>query len=119
MEKIYILCDKLSEELKNDKRVIDLTNKEKLMEENEEAMKLSYNKDIKESLYNDALRHYSKDSKEVKKAQKELFLAKKELESLPVVKDYLKAYKKVRELYGEINSILFSSLDNKGKKICE
>ena len=119
MEKVYSLCEELSNALKNDKRVVDLSIKEKLMEENEEAMRLSYNKDLKEIAYNDALKHFSKDSKEVKKAQRDLFLAKKELESLQVVKDYLKAYKKVRELYDEINNILFSSLSNKGNKACE
>ena len=43
------------------------------------------------------------------KALKELHEAKLNLDNHPLVREYLNAYAEVRELYGEINEILFSN----------
>ena len=82
------------------------------MSNDEIAMKLSYKKDLAVDSYDFAISHFPKESKEVKKAQEELHLAKLELDKCESVRNYLDAYSKVRDLYMEINSILFSFINN-------
>ena len=48
---------------------------------------------------------------EVKKAQHNLHIKKEALDNHPLVRDYLKAYSEVRDLYFELNDILFSNLN--------
>ena len=105
---IYTKTSDLKEKLNNDPRVVLLNKLEKEMNENEEVMALAYKKDMACLKYSDALNHFSKDSEEVKEALKELHEAKKNLDNHPLVKEYLKAYVEVRDLYNEINEILFS-----------
>ncbi len=104
MSKIY----QLKECLLRDERVLDLEAKEKRMEQDEEVMVLSYRFNCAQNDYNDALRHYEEGSQELLAYQKKLYESKKALESHPLVQDYLKAYKKVRELYHEMESVLFA-----------
>ena len=96
--------------LSNDERIILLDSLEKKLNENEEVMALAYQKDIAATNYSDVLNHFSESSEEVKKAQKELFEKKKALDNHPLVREYLAAYAKVRDLYFELNDILFSNL---------
>ena len=117
MEKdIYSLAFELKELLAQDERIIKLNELEKKMNENEEVMALSYQKDLAVSAYSDALNHFSEDSKEVKEARHNLFLAKEKLDNHPLVKEYLKAYNKVRDLYFNMNDILFSNISPHLKK---
>ena len=118
MSDIYSLSSELNELLVNDERIIFLNKLEKEMNENEEVMALAYQKDLAVSNYNDALNHFSNDSEEVKKAQHELHLKKEALDNHPLVREYLSAYSKVRDLYLEINEILFSDL-NPNLKRCK
>ena len=108
-EEIYQKAELLKEMLENDPRVIRLNDAEKRMDESEEVMALAYKKDMAAVKYSDILNHFKEDSIEAQLALKELHQAKYDLDSHPLVKDYLKAYKEVRELYDEINKILFSS----------
>ena len=112
MDDIYSKTAKLKELLENDERVILLNKLEKQMDENEEVIALAYKKDMASVKYSEILNHFSEDSKEAKNALKELHLAKKELDSHPVVKQYLAAYKEVRLLYEEINNILFGNFNS-------
>ena len=105
---IYTKTSDLKEKLNNDPRVVLLNKLEKEMNDNEEVMSLAYKKDMAALKYSDALNHFSEDSEEVKTALKELHKAKKNLDEHPLVKEYLKAYSKVRDLYAEVNEILFS-----------
>ena len=102
LEKIYSLKDAIE----NDERILDLQNKEKIMEENEEVMVLSYRYSCAQNDYNDALKHYGEGSEELKVYQKKLFIATENLDSHPLVKDYLKAYQEVRLMYEEIEKNL-------------
>ena len=77
---------------------------------------LAYQKDMACLKYSDALNHYSEDSKEVKDAQRELYERKLSLDNNPIVRNYLKAYSDVRDLYREINDILFGGLNIKMKE---
>ena len=111
-EKITELTYKLKEQLQNDPRIIALNESEKKMNESEEVMALSYRKDCALDHYNQLLKYYSDDSKVVVKARQDLASAKKELESHPLVRDYLQKYQQVRLLFEQINQNLFSMLNN-------
>ena len=104
------LAYELKELMHNDPRFITLNEKEKAMENNEEVMALSYNKDLKETYLSDALKHYPQGSEEIKHAHVELYRASERLDAHPVVKEYLKAYREVETLLNEINDILFKDL---------
>ena len=108
-EEIYQKAVKLKEMLESDPRVIHLNETEKRMDESEEVMALAYKKDMAAVKYSDALNHYKEDSKEAQEALKKLHQAKLELDNHLLVKEYLRAFKQVRELYDEINEILFKS----------
>lgn len=110
MKDIYSLSYELKELLDNDERILTLNELEKKMNASEEVMALAYQKDLAINDYNDALNHFSEDSEEVKKAQHNLHLKKEALDNHPLVRDYLNAYSKVRDLYYELNDILFSKL---------
>jgi len=115
---IYNAAYSLKELLDNDERVILLDDLEKKMNENEEVMALAYQKDLAVNDYSDALNHFSSDSEEVKKAQRNLFIKKEALDNHPLVRDYLKAYSEVRDLYYQINEILFNNLSLHMKEHC-
>ena len=115
---IYLLAGELKDLLDNDERIIRLNKLENELNNNEEVMALSYQKDLAVSAYSDALNHFANDSEEIKQYQHELFLKKEALDNHPLVKSYLKAYSEVRDLYFQINEILFndSSLHPKEKR---
>ena len=106
---IYQEAEQLKEKINSDPRVILLNKLDKEMSENEEVMALAYQKDMASINYSDTLNHFSEDSKEAQEALKKLHEAKLKLDSHPLVQRYLAAFKEVRELYGEINEILFSN----------
>ena len=101
----------LDESLKNDPRIIALNKAEKEMMEDEEVMRLSYRKDLANDKYNEMKKYFSEESKEVGDSLKAFYEAKKELESHPKVKNYLKAFQEVRLLLDEINNILFGDFN--------
>ena len=107
---IYLLAGELKDLLDNDERLIRLNKLENELNNNEEVMALSYQKDLAVSSYSDALNHFANNSEEMKKYQHELFLKKEALDNHPLVKNYLKAYSEVRDLYFQINEILFNDL---------
>ena len=107
---IYLLAGELKDLLDNDERIIRLNKLENELNNNEEVMALSYQKDLAVSSYSDALNHFTNNSEEIKKYQHELFLKKEALDNHPLVKEYLKAYSEVRDLYFQINEILFNDL---------
>ena len=111
-ENIYNKAKTLKELLAKDERVIRLNELEKKMDEDKEVISLAYKKDMAAVNYSDALNHFSEESEEVQKALKELHEAKLNLDNHPLVQEYLKAYKEVRELYEEINKILFANFNS-------
>ena len=108
---LYSLAYELKDALKDDSRIKALEEAEEKMNNNEEVIALAYQKDLACSSYSDALNHFSEDSPEVKKAQKELHEKKLALDNHPLVREYLSLYKSVRELYSDINEVLFSDLE--------
>ena len=116
---IYLLAGELKDLLDNDERIIRLNKLENELNNNEEVMALSYQKDLAVSAYSDALNHFANNSEEMKKYQHDLFLKQEALDNHPLVKEYLKAYSEVRDLYFQVNEILFNdlSLHQKEKRI--
>ncbi len=90
-----------SEEYKN----LFLKNKE--MESSNEVKILSYKKDIAIMNYEDALKHYDKNSIEVIDAEKDMAKAIYNLNNHPIVKEYNKAFAELAGIYKSINLELF------------
>ena len=107
---IYNLAYELKELLANDERIKKLNSLEEKMNNDNEVISLAYQKDMACLKYSDALNHYANNSPEIKKYQHELFVKKEALDNHPLVKEYLKAYSEVRDLYFQINEILFNDL---------
>ena len=114
-EKVLSLTYQLKKALENDPRVVLLNKLEMEINSNEEVMALSYKKDVALDHYNEMLKYFKDDSEEVINARKALAEAKKELESHPLVREYLSAYQQVRLLYEHINETLFFYLN---KNMC-
>ena len=100
--------EKLKEAIESDPRVLHLNELDKKLNDNEEVMKLAYKKDMALLSYEDSLKHFKEDSKEVGDAQKRLYEAKLSLDNHPLVKEYNEAYKEVRKIYSQINDELFN-----------
>lgn len=116
MDEIIKKAYELKTLLEEDNRVLSLNLLEETMKNDEEAIRLSYKKDLAIDDYEFALNHFDKNSKEVDKAQKALYEAKLKLDKCESVANYLKAYSEVRDLYLKINNILFSFIN---MKACE
>lgn len=110
-ENIYLKAEKLKELLNQDERIIHLNELEQKMNGDEEVMALAYQKDMAATIYSDTLNHFSEESEEAQRALKKLHEAKLQLDNHSLVKEYLSIYKEVRELYDEINRILFSNFN--------
>ena len=113
---IYEVAYELKDLLTQDERIKRLTILEEKMNNDNEVIALAYQKDMAVSKYSDALNHFAEDSEEVKKAQKELHEKKLALDTNPLVREYLDAYKEVRDLYIQMNGLLFDGLNLKLKE---
>ena len=113
---IYETAYELKDLLSQDERIKRLNELEQKMNNDDEVIALAYQKDVAVSNYSDALNHFSEDSKEVKKAHHEMYLKKLALDSHSLVREYLDAYKEVRDLYIQMNALLFEGLNLKMKE---
>lgn len=107
-EKLADKTAKLKAEIESLPEVIELEKLNKLLNDDETVMKLSYKKDMAEIKYEDAVRYFGEKSDEAKEAQKALYQAKLELDSNELVIKYNEAYKKVRKIYDKINEEIFN-----------
>lgn len=117
-ERLYELTYKLKEDISSDKRVLLLNKIEDELNNNDEVISLAYKKDKLSSEYSDLLSYLKEDDPIVKNKQKELYEAKKQLDSLPLVIKYNKAYQDVRILLEEISNILFKDLKSVDHESC-
>lgn len=108
---VYILAMELKQILENDFRLNVLNELEAKMNQDEVVMALAYQKDIASAEYSDALNHFSEDNENTIKARQKLYLRKKALDEHHLVRQYLSAYSQVRDLYLEINNLLFGDLN--------
>ena len=98
----------LKEEINSLPEVIELERLNKLLNENEEVMKLCYRKDVCATKYEDVVKYFGLESDEARDAQKALYQAKLELDSNELVKQYNAQYKIVRKIYDKINKEIFN-----------
>ena len=104
LEKAY----EIKAEIESLPEVIELKRLDKLLNENEEVMKLCYKKDVAATKFEDAVRYFGKESDEAEQAQKALYQAKLELDQNELVKQYNEQYKKIRKIYDKINEEIFN-----------
>ena len=100
-------ASKLKEEIESMPEVIELERLNKLLNEDEEVMRLCYKKDLCAAKFEDAMRHFGDNSEQTIKAQQELYQAKLELDKNELVKAYNKQLGIVREIYAKINKEIF------------
>ena len=108
-EEVY----KLRDQMKSDPRFLTLKEMDEKLNNDEEVMKLAYQKEMAIIEYEDALNHYGKNSAEVKKAQQNLAKCKLNLDNHPLVKEYYLALQKVREMDRKVNEKLFDDFNMK------
>ncbi len=106
--KIYNLAKSLNEEINNDPRVIKLNELEKALNDSYDVYVLSNKKDEALEEYSRLKDIYDEDSEELKASLLKLKEAKEKLNNFPLVKEYLAQYSIVRDLYLEVDNILFS-----------
>ena len=107
-QKLLEKASELKKEIDSLPEVIELERLNKLLNENEEVMKLCYRKDVCATKYEDAIRIFGQNSDEAIEAQKALHKAKLELDLNKDVKAYNEQYKKVRKIYDKINEEIFN-----------
>lgn len=115
---IYALAFELKDLLDNDPRIKILNDVEEDMKSNQEVKDLVFRKEIASILYESGLNNYGENSEEFKDSLKLLHKAKLDLDTHPLVRTYLDDYSVVRDLYFQINDILFSGL-NLNMKECK
>ncbi|MBO8428078.1 MAG: YlbF family regulator [Firmicutes bacterium] len=104
-------CFELKDLIHNLKEYKDAIDSELKMENDDEVKLLSYYKDLAIMDYEDNLKHFSKNSKEVLESSKVLSNRIYELNNHPLVKDYKEKLDKLNKIYNEIDKELFGDID--------
>jgi len=99
--------DELKKAMETDSRVKTLETLEKKIMIDPNVILLSKKKDAAEIAYEEILAYHQEKDPEAQKKEKELYLAKKELDENPLVQQYNAAYIVVRDLYMAIDDILY------------
>lgn len=99
--------EELREALQEDPRVQKLEALEKKVMEDPEVVALAKEKEAAANAYQDLLSYHKETDPEALALQKKLYLAKKKLDEEPLVADYDAAYIIVRDLYMEIDDVLY------------
>lgn len=113
-ERIFDLASNLNKSLLDNPKVQELNRLEEELNNSYEVYLLSQKKDECLEIYTKLKDIYPDNHIEIKKALKNLKEAKENLSNHPLAKSYLSIYNEVRDLYMEIDDILFSSF--KGSK---
>ena len=107
-EKLLEKVSELKDKIETLPEIVELERLNKLLNDNDEVMKLCYRKDVAATKYEDTIRYFGENSEEAKAAQKALHQAKLDLDENDLVKQYNKQYKKVRKIYDKINEEIFN-----------
>src|SRR5574344_2300146 len=107
-EKLLEDLNCLKESIKESDEYKDVLNKNSLLENSDEVKLLSYKKDMAIVEYEDALKHYNKNSQEVLNVEKVMAKSIYELNNHKLVKEYNASFAKLNNVYEEINQELFS-----------
>lgn len=104
------LINILSEKIKESDVYKEYLNSEKEIENSEEVALLSYKKDMALVQYEDALRHFDKNSKEVLEASRHVSKAIFSLNNHKLVVKYNKKLANLNYFLNEINKELFGEI---------
>lgn len=111
-ESIYNLAYKLHDDLIKDPRIIKLNELENKLNNDNDVIRLVIAKDTANDKYIEMKKYFKDGSNEVDNALKDLVKAKKELDSHPLVREYLDSYSKVRDILLYINSNIFNIINS-------
>lgn len=106
LEKLILL----KTEILNSSEYQNFTKAEQILTSNEEVMILTYKKDMALLEYEDGLKHYSKNSKELINLNKNLAKATYNLNSHPIVVEYKKQLNNLNKLYLEIENTIYKGI---------
>ena len=110
-DKLLKLSTNLKNAIESNEDVVLLNSLDKEIQNNIEVVKLAKKKDECVETYNTVVRFYKEDSIEVSNALTNLHKAKLELDNHPLLREYMKSYSKVRDMYNRINFKLFSIIN--------
>lgn len=105
--KLQKSLEELKKVLDNDPRIIRLNELEKKLYDDSHLLELVKKKDDLEREYNSLLSYKEKDSPEAKAVETALYEAKLEMDSYPLAKEYSEAFIEIRDIYMQIDDILF------------
>ena len=112
-EEIIKSVESLAKALKEDPRILRLNQLEEELSSNPEVIELSQKKDRLEREYETVLSYAKEDSLEAKAYEKALYEAKLALDSHPLVQEYNSLYVPIRDLYIQMDDILFGPFRSK------
>lgn len=99
--------EELKDAIAKDPRVIALSELEKKLYEDASLLELVKKKDDIERQYNLVLSYKDKEDEEAKAIEKALYEVKLEIDTYPLAKEYSDAFVKVRDIYMQIDDIIF------------
>lgn len=105
-DRLYFLASEIHDSLNNHRLVISLNELENKLNDSYEVYQLSNKKNEALEAYLNNKKIYGEDNEITKKTLINLKEAKEKLNNHPLVKEYLKIYSQVRDLYLEINDIV-------------
>lgn len=112
-EKLIRSLNELKEALAGDPRVIALNEAEQSLYEDPALIELVKKKNAAEEEYQLALRIYGEKDEKTKEKERTLYEAKLEMDMNETAKKYSELYIVVRDLYMQIDDILFSPFRKK------
>ncbi len=107
----------LKKAMDNDPRIVRLNELESVLSGDKEVQSFSLILKEKEENYSSLLSLYGEKDQKTIEARRSLYEAKKALDSLPSVMNYNEAFIAVRDLYMQIDDIVFSSYRRKTLRI--
>lgn len=105
---LITLARDLKEALEEDDRVVLLNQLDKQLSQNQTLLALSEHYQRSQTNYQSMWESYGDDSPHLLRARAELHQVKIQVDSHPLVRDYLKVYGQVREIYSWIQLKIFS-----------
>lgn len=105
---IITLAQNLKDHLESDERVLKLNELDQALNQNQTLLLLTETYQRSQNNYQSMWESFGDDSPQLLRARAELHQVKIQVDSHPLVRDYLKAYGQVRELYSKIQLEVFA-----------
>ena len=103
----------LANAIESDPRVINLAKAEAKLNDDSMVKAISAKQAQKSDVFDENCRLFGVSSPQTKQAQKELFEAKNELDSLPAVQEYQRCFNAINMLFYEIEYAIFGPFKEK------